>query len=279
MRASVWYENNGLEIRAFHHAAAAHDVECAARLIEGKGMPLQFRGGVAPVLNWLESLPATELDARPSLWVMYASALSIAGQNTRVEQTLQAAEAALGGVERDDKTRNLVGHIAAIRAMLAAGHGHVETIIAQSRRALEYLHPDNLAVRTATTWKLGYAYQLQGDRAAASRAYSETMSISQASGNIIFDALATIGLGEVQMSENQLYLAAESYQRVLQLVGDPPQPVACPAYLGLARIFYEWNDWDAAQQYGQQGLQLARQIEGISTSIQCEVFLTHLRLA
>ena len=58
-RASVWYEDHGLEIEAFHHAAAAHDVERAERLIEGKGMPLHFRGAVAPVLNWLESLPKT----------------------------------------------------------------------------------------------------------------------------------------------------------------------------------------------------------------------------
>ena len=44
IRASQWYEDNGLEIEAFHHAAAANDVERAERLIEGKGMPLHFRG-------------------------------------------------------------------------------------------------------------------------------------------------------------------------------------------------------------------------------------------
>src|SRR6266487_2330604 len=187
IRASVWYEDHGLEIEAFHHAVAANDVEHATRLVEGKGMPLQFRGAVTPVLHWLESLPKTVLDARPSLWVMYASALSMTGQLTDVEPKLQAAEEALQGAEPDDQTRNLVGHIAAIRALLAAAQNQVETTIAQSRRALEYLHPDNLAVRTATTWKLGWAYQLQGDRAAASRAYIEAISISQASGNLIIN--------------------------------------------------------------------------------------------
>jgi LuxR family maltose regulon positive regulatory protein len=33
-RASLWFEDNGLEIEAFHHAAAANDVELAERLIE-----------------------------------------------------------------------------------------------------------------------------------------------------------------------------------------------------------------------------------------------------
>ena len=48
IRASQWYEDNGLEIEAFQHAAAANDVERAERLIEGRGMPLHFRGALVP---------------------------------------------------------------------------------------------------------------------------------------------------------------------------------------------------------------------------------------
>src|SRR5204863_8066578 len=36
IRASVWYEDHGLSMEAFHHAAAAHDIARAERLIEGK---------------------------------------------------------------------------------------------------------------------------------------------------------------------------------------------------------------------------------------------------
>jgi LuxR family transcriptional regulator, maltose regulon positive regulatory protein len=277
-RASQWYEDNGLEIEAFHHAVAAHDTERAARLVEGKGMPLQFRGAVTPVLSWLKSLPKTVLDASPSLWVMYASALSMTGHLSDVEAKLQAAEAVLEGAEPDDTTRNLVGHIAAIRAWLAAAQDQVENSITQSRRALEYLHPDNLAVRTATTWKLGIAYQLQGDRVAASRAFSEAIAISQASGNLIINLSASLGLGNVQETENQLYLAAETYRRVLQLAGESPQPAACDAHLGLARLCYEWNDLEAAEQHGQQSLHLARQIENADRVVACQVLLARLKL-
>ncbi len=278
MRASVWYEDNDLEIEAFHHAVAANDVEHAARLVEGKGMPLFFRGAVAPVLNWLASLPTTVLDARPSLWVMYASALLFASQVSGVEQKLQAAEAALQGGDLNAKTRDLIGHIASIRATLAVVQHQVETILAQSRRALEYLHPDNLPVRTATTWTLGYAYQLQGDHVAASQAYTEAISISEAIGHHIITIMATIGLGNIQEMENQLHVAAQSYRRVLQLAGDPPLPVACEAHLGLARILYEWNDLDAAQQHGQQSVQLAAQLENVDRIVSSEVFLARLKL-
>jgi LuxR family transcriptional regulator, maltose regulon positive regulatory protein len=43
-RASQWYEEHGLAIEAFQHAAAANDVERAERLIEGHVVALQFRG-------------------------------------------------------------------------------------------------------------------------------------------------------------------------------------------------------------------------------------------
>jgi LuxR family maltose regulon positive regulatory protein len=284
IRASQWYEDNGLEIEAFQHAAAANDIERAERLIEGKGMPLHFRGAVVPVLNWLASLPTTVLDAWPSLWTSYASVLLVTGQAAGVEQALQAAEAALAaaalqGAEPDDKSKDLVGRIAAIRATMAANYNQVETIIAESRRALEHLHPDNLAFRTSTAWKLGYAYQIQGNRAAAGQAYTEVISIGQASGNMIFTLVAKIGLGSLQELENQLYLAAESYRHVIHFFGDQPLPFASEAYLGLARISYEWNDLDAAQQYAQQSVQLMHLVENTDRTIASEVFLARLKLA
>jgi len=277
-RASVWYEDNGLEIEAFHHAIAANDIERAERLIEGEGMPLQFRGAGAPVLNWLESLPRTVLDARPSLWVTYASALLFGGRHTAVEQKLQAAEAALQSTEPDDRIADLVGRIASMRATLAVIQHDGETIITQSRRALEYLHPNNLPVRTATTWTLGYAYQLQGDRVAASQAYTEVISIGKSFGDSIYTLAATINLGQLQEAGNQLSMAAESYRRSLQLAGDPPQRMACEAHLGLARVFYEWNDLEAAEQHGQQSAQLARQIL-VDSFAAYEVFVARLKLA
>ena len=279
IRASQWYEANGLEIEAFHHAAAAHDIARAERLIEGNGMPLHFRGAVAPVLNWLKTLPTSVLDAWPSLWTAYASVLLVTGQQSAAEQKLQAAEAALQNAPPDAKTRDLVGRVAAIRATLAASRLQIEAIITQSQRALEYLHPDNLAFRTSTIWKLGYAYHLQGDRAAARQAYTEVITTGQTTQNIVFTTLAIIGLGSLQAADNQLYRAAESYRHSLALFGDQPLPSACEAHLGLARLFYEWNDLAAAQQHGEQALQLAQRIENNDRQVASTLFLAQLKRA
>jgi LuxR family maltose regulon positive regulatory protein len=284
IRASRWYEDHGLEMEAFQHAAAGNDIERAERIIEGKGIPLHFRGAVAAILDWLASLPRTVLDARPSLCVRYATLSLVAGQATGVEEKLQAAEAALAsdlqGAEPDNKTRDLIGQIAAARATLALTRYQPEAMITQARRALEYLPPDSLFSRIRAIFTLGFAYQVQGDRAAAGQAYTEAIAISQASGNIRMTIVATISLGAIQEFENHLYQAAETFRTGLQLAGDHPQPFENEAHLGLARIFYEWNDLEAAEQHGQQALQLARQFDRvIDRYILSEVFLARLKLA
>ncbi len=278
-RASEWYEENGLEIEAFQHAVAANDIEQAARLVEENKLPLHLSSVLTDITHWLESLPISILNARPSLWIKYARMLLASGQNIGVEEKLQAAERALQDAESDSETRNLLGRIAANRATLAVSKYQVETIIEESRRALEYLSPSELEYRSATGWKLGWAYLVKGDRAASRKTYTEAVATAKECGNIYNLRLAVLGLGKVQEADNQLYQAAESYQQTLELYGDQPPPSACEAHIGLARIFYQWNDLDAAQHYALQSIELAKQYgSNIDRYIVCEIFLARIKL-
>jgi LuxR family maltose regulon positive regulatory protein len=279
IRASKWFEDNGLEIEAFQHAAAANDVKRAARLIEGKGAPVHFRGAASQVLNWLTSLPESILDDSPSLWVTYASVLLFVGQNSAAEPKLQAAESAIAKTEPNDEMRDLIGRIAAMRATLAVGRNDLDIIISQSQRALANLSPENLPFRTAVNWTLGFAYQSQGDRLRASQAYNEIISTADTFENSIYIIAALTSLGQIQETDNQLSQAAKSYGLVLKLAGDPPQPIACEAHLGLARLNYQWNNLNAAQKHEQRCQQLMQQIESVETVVSHKVFLARLLLA
>jgi LuxR family maltose regulon positive regulatory protein len=280
IRASQWYEDQGLNIEAFQHAVAANDVERAERLMESKGMPLHFRGAVNAILAWLASLPEPVLDARPLLRVRLATMALTAGQTTGVDEKIQAAEKALKNNPLDAQSRDLLGQIACARATLAVTQYQPETILVQARRALEYLLPENLRFRFTANWALSVAYHLQGERVAARQALAEALAIPQTSTSMFSTILAVMHLGRLQELDNRLYQAGETYRRVLQMVGDQPQPNASDAYLGLARIHYEWNDLDAAEQYGQQGLHLARQFDRLlDRFILYEVFLARLKLA
>jgi LuxR family transcriptional regulator, maltose regulon positive regulatory protein len=280
LRASLWYEHNDLPIEAFRHAAAAADIDRAERVIKSRQMPLHFRGAVIAILDWLASLPAHVLDARPSLRVLTATISLVAGRTTGVEEALLAAEKALRGAARDEAIRDLTGRIAAARATLAVTRYQPDTIMVQSRRALEYLHPDDIGFRFTAMWTMAVAHSLQGDRVAAGRAYAELESMSHESGDVFFTQLSLCGLGEAQEVDNRLHQAAETYRRALVSFGDHPQPNANEAHLGLARICYEWNDLDAAEEHGERSLQLARQYDrAIDRFILCELTLARVTLA
>jgi LuxR family maltose regulon positive regulatory protein len=108
----------------------------------------------------------------------------------------------------------------------------------------------------------------------------EAISLSQTAGATFTTILATLGLGNVQEANNELYQAAETYRRILQMAGDQPLQIIGEVHLGLAHILYEWNDLKGAEEHGQQSLQLEQQYEKmIDRYIICEVFLARLKLA
>ncbi|HSL31107.1 MAG TPA: LuxR C-terminal-related transcriptional regulator [Anaerolineales bacterium] len=284
IRASQWFEEKGFHLEAFQHAAAAHDIDRAERLSVGDGIPLHFSGGVTPILEWLDSLPTDVLNARPTLWWRHAALLLINGQTIGVGEKLQAAEAALDAIlqgrEPDEKTRNLIGQIATARATLALTRYDTEGMLSQSRRALEFLDADHLFNRASVNWTMGFAYLLLGDRVAARNSFTESIALSQKAGAIFTTILATIGLGQVQELDNELYQAAETYRYIVQLAGDKPQQIIGEAHIGLARILYEWNDLESAEQHARQSLHLSRQYESvIDRFVIGEVFLSRLKLA
>ncbi|WP_379352647.1 MULTISPECIES: LuxR C-terminal-related transcriptional regulator [unclassified Paenibacillus] len=278
-RASQWFEGQGYLLEAFNHAAAAHDTARAARLAEGEGMPLHFQGAAYPVLKWLESLPYSALNDHPSLLVMFASVSLFAGRTERLEEMLLSAETVLRSFEPRQRREDLMGHAAAIRAVVAASRYHADEIMEQSLYALALLHPDNKAVRASATWSLGFAHQLLGNRAAAKEAYARAQSVSQTIGHVMIELLAAIGLGNLQQSDNLLPLAASTYLEVLRIGGQLPLPVLCEAHLGLARIYYEWNELELAEQHGAKASEFARQLEAADRLVRCELIDARIKLA
>lgn len=91
--------------------------------------------------------------------------------------------------------------------------------------------------------------------------------------------MSTLGLAGIQEDDNQLHMAEDTYRKALQLAGSPPLPVACAAYLGLARICYQRNDLGEAMRLGQQAIRLAGFIEHTDQLAEAKLFMTRVRLA
>jgi LuxR family transcriptional regulator, maltose regulon positive regulatory protein len=280
VRASEWFEGSGMLVDAFRHAAAAGDVDRAERLAASGAMPLHYRDAVVTVLRWLSSLPAAVLDARPSLRVQFASLSLFAGQMDGVEDALRAAEAGLARAVPDDKSRDLLGRIAAARATIAITRYQPGEITAQAERALKLLAADNDLYRLRVTWTRAFAHLLEGDRAAAWRAYTELEAGARASGGGVYVPLAKLGLGDCLVMDNELPRAADSYREGLRAFGEHPQPIASEMHRGLGHIHCEWNDLDTAEEHAERGRELAgRYGSGVDRFIVLEMLLARISLA
>ena len=274
LHASGWYENHDLMLDAFRHAALANDLERAIRLMESRKMPLHRRGTATTILDWLDTLPETVRNARPVLWWKQASLMLEIGQTIGVEEKLQAAEACNG------TSRDLTGKIALARAILACNQFETETILAQARRALEYLDPVSLSYRSMANLMLGYGYFLHSDLIEAGQAYTEALTLAQAGNDIPNTTLAKYRLGQLQAESNQIHQAAETFQQILELISEYSPSNAAIAYMSLADINYEWNNLDVAEKYLEQSSQLAQQYAHVVDRMVLNIlYLARLKLA
>jgi LuxR family maltose regulon positive regulatory protein len=278
VRASVWHEENGLDLDAFRHAAAGHDIGRAARLIRGHGLPLYVRGQLAPILAWLSSLPPETLQEWPDLRVVHATVLLGSGRSTGITEMLDQAEATLA-TRPAPPDPQLVGQIASLRAMLALSRHQADVMIAESRRALEFLPAHDVAGRAGAIETLGYAHQVLGERAEARRAYTEGLQMSRAAGSRFGEMVSLIGLAGLDELDTELRAAAAGYEQTIRLTADLPYPVVAEAHLGLARIHYEWNRLEDAWTGGHRALELARRLQNTDRPAACQVLLARIRLA
>ncbi|MDH5718339.1 MAG: LuxR C-terminal-related transcriptional regulator [Spirochaetia bacterium] len=280
LRASKWYEENHYETDAFCHATEANDIERAVRLIKGKGMPLYVRGAFIPVIDWFKSLSKEELDKNPELWLMYASALLAAGHTSSIEEKLISAEKALEKHEMNEEVKNLLGSVASCRATIGFSKYQHDIVIKEAKKALEYLHPQNLLHRATAHFQLGMGYMQKEERALASKSFSEAILISEKIGAHFMNACAAIGLGEMQFYQSDLFTATETQKKALRLLDDMTVPVACEAHRTLAQIFYQWNDLDKAHYHADKWMEFALLYDKVlDRYIMCEIFLARLNLA
>jgi LuxR family maltose regulon positive regulatory protein len=278
-KASAWCEANGLDFEAFEYAAAADDIERAARLCEGTHMPLHFRGGLSMVLSWLDRLPAHAFADRPSLRVTYASALLFIGRLGEIEPIVHAAEAQLPNHTDDPTLRDLIGRIASIRATLGVSQHDARTIETHARRALDYLHPANIPVRASVTWALGHAYLLRHQDDAAARAFNEALPIAEKLRHTMVMLLCKSDQGVLMERARRFDDAAELYRQTIDLCGEPALPVACQAHFGLARIALAQGAFDDAEAQTRRGIVLAKQLPMTDRAAAGELLLGHIALA
>ncbi len=251
LRASTWFENEGLITDAANHALVARDWERVARLIGDASESLRQRGELATLTHWIQALPDPVRHSHPALCLTYARALMKVGRLTDAEASVLEAEHWLESHAQADDPRidSVRGKALALRAQFASRRGEFTQSIELSQRASQLVAHDDVAWRNLVTFTLADAFRYTINWAEAKGAYREAAALSESAGDYANALFALGSLGEVLEAEGQLRQGAQQFEEVLRLArawGVPNAAATGYAWVGLGRVRCEWNELDAA---------------------------------
>jgi LuxR family maltose regulon positive regulatory protein len=268
IRASQWYEDNGLEAEAFRHALAARDFVRAAGLAEMAWQAMDNSFQSAAWLGWVKKLPDDLICTRPVLSTQVASALLDAGELEASESRLRDAERWLEGssdgmvVVDEEQFRTLPVRIALARAYNAQAQGDVAGTVKYAELALDLSPEEDQFSRGGAAATLGLAYWTRGDLEAAHRNLADWVNIVQQAGNIDFAVASAFYLAEIRVAQGRLHEAVRTNKRSLQLASEHDkhvQRITAHQYLGLALLYYEMGEQEAAAQHLLRSKELGEQ--------------------
>ncbi len=254
-RASSWYEQNRLVAEAVPHALAAGDSKLATRLIRPLARPMQSRGEMRTVMDWLTALPEDELRLHPQLGLIFAWGLATTGQLPMAKRWLQDVEQHLTALDDHDK---LLGEMTVILARIALIQGEFPRVLELARQAIAYLPEDQLSLRALNYISLGSACIALGHLNTASQSFAQASAFYQALGQPIQALLPLRQLARVQLAQGRLNQLDQTTQVAIQLAAESetPSPLKGYNYMSLGELWYERNNLTAANHYFTEGLAL-----------------------
>ena len=255
LRASEWYEEQGLAAAAIDHALSAGELVRAAYLIEQNAETTLMRSEITTLLRWVDALPDDIVRARPHLCAFHAGALLWGGR------PLEAVESRLREAAEGDTGGSVSGEVAVFRALIAAAQGNITLSTELSYRALELLSEESLLLRSIVSCSLGLVNILRGDVVAATRIFHEVSMIGQQTDNLMLTMLALNRLAQLRVLQGKLHEARQLYEQALEFAVDEQGrllPISSLALIGIGGLEREWNDFEAATRHLTEGIELAK---------------------
>ncbi|BCL83736.1 LuxR family transcriptional regulator [Ktedonobacteria bacterium brp13] len=292
LRASQWYASRELLLEAIHHALQAHAWQRAAELIEPFTEVHLWKEyeeiwgdyeEIPLMLRWLRQIPVSMVQTRPRLALYYARNLFFAGHLREIEPWVQAAEATLlkdasspiqsGATPEareeasaphpeDHEHEQLLGEVAARRAIVAALYGDYEGALDRCQQALSHLSEQDIFQQSLVCAAQGQAAFGEGQILPATHSLLEAGALMRRTGmpgaaiNYLCMAASFLHL------QGRLHEARQVLQQAIALgTSSEGQPFTLVgvAYTCLADVLREWNKLDEALDLALQGLQMVEQ--------------------
>jgi len=258
-RASDWYAQNGMAIEAVNHALTTKDFDRVAELVEQNSLAMVTRGELSTLLRWIDALPQDLALSRPWLCIHQAWPLTFAGKRGAVEPLLQQIERHVSPDDAAPEEKEILGHVAAMRAMLCTMHGDMRQAVEMAHQADELLPTGSLGPRSVISFAFANAYYAQADLAKAEQALTEKLETGRASDNLWILVRSLCDLADLRVIQGRRREALDLVQEALQEAEQRrARQFGTVGYVlvKLGELLHERNDLTTATGYVLEGIDL-----------------------
>lgn len=272
-RASQWFEDNGFEADAIHHALAAKDFERSARLIELAWPEMNAAFQSSAWLAWANQLPAAMVQRRPNLIQGIAWALLDAGEMEAAMVRVQEAERWLEFKENETPAAHMIiedekqfqlfpAELSSARSYHAQIMGDIPSTIHYTQQTIARLPEDAEIKRALAAGMLGIIYWTIGDLASASQTLRDVFVRLQHAGHILYAVSITYALGRVLVEQGELRAAVTVHEQALQLAQAQAPMLLGTAdqYLWLCELLLAQGEVAKAKRYLEKSETLGAQL-------------------
>jgi LuxR family maltose regulon positive regulatory protein len=264
LKASKWYEDQGLIADAVEHALVAADLDRVISLVEGNAISMMDHGQLGTLRGWLDALPNELVLSRPWLCLARAWIYVYSGQLHMVEPLLLDAERGLASVQDKKEMSHIKGHMAVIRAYHAELRGDFEEAIDFAHTAQHSLPKQDLRARCFTLVKLSASLRLTGKLEPAAQAFEEAILVSQELGDSHIAIHVRCDLAGLYFMQGRLREVDRICHEALDLARQHFvrsgwwMPITGYVYARMCQLAYERNDLEGARQAAEKGIELSR---------------------
>lgn len=251
LKASQWFEDEGDQDLALHHALAAGNLERAAQLVEQNALDLLVHSRLTKLKKWYESLPKDLINSRSKLCIYRGWLQILIGTTEDANRCVQVTEQILCSAPLQDKAeeQEILGLIYGLKARIALKTGELGEADEFANQTLNYII-EGSPIHSHVAIIKGLAAFWDGDLETTDLALREAVSISQKCNHRFMTVEATIWLGYIKTLRGQLHQAVKLYRDALQFADLDEKrkiPIAGSAYIGLALVEREWNNLEVAE--------------------------------
>jgi len=258
LKASQWFEDNNLSDEAINYALIAQDWDRALNLIEPIAFPLISIGGFQRLRHWVETIPEVAFKTRPLLFRYYIPTLIYNEQFDKVEKYLQIIEA----VEPEELRKRLMSLVWSSRSLVASARCQADLAEECSRKAAEFLMPDDVMQRAVVMQTRIRFASVHGDMRVIEEAIVAALPVYREAEHLIFQVWGRTALGLSRIMRARLREGAEELLGVLQFAKEnipARSETLLYSYTFLCDVHREWNELEVAKTYLNDALTLIRQ--------------------